>query len=155
MTPEQTKTALAHCEFFQGFSPQDIDGIVTLCQERSLDAGEYVFEQGDFGEHLYVIVDGQVFLERRLDLGERQANVTIAALGRGRVLGCWSTLLDEPHVLMCSASCTKPSRVLSLNGADLRRMMAENKEFGFLMLERLAFLLRDRVQSAYGALEKI
>ena len=155
MTPDQTKTALAHCEFFQGFFPPDIDRIVALCEEKSFAAGEYVFEQGDFGEHLYVIVDGQVFLERRLDLGERQANATIAALGRGRVMGCWSTLLDEPHILMCSASCAKPSRVLSLRGADLRRMMVENKEFGFFMLERLAFLLRDRVQSAYGALEKI
>jgi CRP/FNR family transcriptional regulator, cyclic AMP receptor protein len=33
--------------------------------------------------------------------------------------------------------------------------MTKDKVFGFQMLERLSFLLRDRIQSAYGAMEKI
>jgi hypothetical protein len=33
-------------------------------------------------------------------------------------------------------------------------MMTKNTEFGFNLLEKLCFLLRDRIQAAYGALEK-
>ncbi|MBL7174355.1 MAG: hypothetical protein ISS66_00895 [Desulfobacteraceae bacterium] len=47
------------------------------------------------------------------------------------------------------------SKVLVIKGAVLRRMMLENRELGFNILERLCFLLRDRIQSAYGAMEKI
>jgi hypothetical protein len=47
------------------------------------------------------------------------------------------------------------SKVLVIKGAVLRRMMIENRELGFNILERLCFLLRDRIQSAYGAMEKI
>jgi hypothetical protein len=47
------------------------------------------------------------------------------------------------------------SKVLVVQGAVLRRMMLENRELGFNVLERLCFLLRDRIQSAYGAMEKI
>jgi hypothetical protein len=34
-------------------------------------------------------------------------------------------------------------------------MMMGNKELGFQVLEKLCFLLRDRIQGALGAMEKI
>jgi CRP/FNR family cyclic AMP-dependent transcriptional regulator len=76
-------------------------------------------------------------------------------LGKGRVLGCWSTLLDLPHILMSSAACQKPTTTLAIKGADLRKIMISNAALGFNIMERLSFLLRDRIQAAYGAMEKI
>jgi hypothetical protein len=56
---------------------------------------------------------------------------------------------------MSSALCKKASKILIIKGADLRNMMLNNKELGFNVLERLCFMLRDRIQSAYGVIEKI
>jgi len=117
--------------------------------------GEYVFRQGDYGEHIYIIVEGQIYLERTVDLGTHKGNVVIEILGKGRVLGCWSTLLNMPHILMSSAVCQKPTKIVAIKGADLRRMMIGNTERGVNLMERLCFLLRDRIQAAYGAMEKI
>lgn len=94
-------------------------------------------------------------MERSIDLGNRKGNVVIEALGKGRVLGCWSTLLGEPHILMSSATCQKQTKVAVIKGSDLRQMMIDSSKLGFNILERLFFLLRDRIQSAYGAMEKI
>ncbi len=147
--------ALESSEFFKGLDAEEIGRVAGLCEPVTYEAGEFVFQQGDFGEHLYVIVDGQVFLERNMDLGHRQGHVVIAALGRGRVLGCWSTLLGEPHVLMSSAVCQKPTRLLAMRGDDIREMMVGNTAIGFKVMEKFCFLLRDRIQAAYGALEKL
>jgi CRP-like cAMP-binding protein len=117
--------------------------------------GGYIFRQGDFGEHLYVIAEGHIFLERSMDVGTRQGSVVIGILGKGRVFGCWSTLLDEPHNLMSSATCQKPTKIVTIKGSDLRNMMLDNADLGFKILERLCFLLRDRIEGVYGALEKI
>ncbi len=155
MENKEMLTALAGCEFFQGLQSADLDKLVPLCKERSYKNGEAVFTQGADGEYLYVIVNGQVSLERSIDLGVRKGTVTIEALEKGRVLGCWSTLLGEQHVLMSSAVCQKPTRLLALRGADLRYLMHSNKDLGFNVMEKFCFLLRDRVQAAYGALEKI
>ena len=81
--------------------------------------------------------------------------MVIEVLGKGKVLGCWSTLLGEPHILMSSAACQKPTTVVTINGSNLRQMMIDNSKIGFNLLERLCFLLRDRIQSAYGSIEKI
>ncbi len=146
---------LRSCEFFELLETRELSEVSNLGQVLTYQSGEYVFRQGDYGEHIYIIVDGQIYLERTVDLATHKGNVVIEILGKGRVLGCWSTLLDLPHILMSSAVCQKPTKIVAIKGADLRRMMIGNTTLGFNLMERLCFLLRDRIQAAYGAMEKI
>ena len=155
MDTSEILPVLESCEFFKGLERSDLEKIRALCEAKTYEPGAFVFRQGDFGEHLYIIAEGHIFLERSMDLGTQKGRAVIGILGRGRVFGCWSTLLDEPHNLMSSATCQKQTKVVSLKGADLREMMMGNKELGFQVLERLCFLLRDRIQGALGAMEKI
>jgi CRP-like cAMP-binding protein len=154
MELSETGEVLRGSKFFSDLAAVDIERLADICHTASYGAGETIFRQGDFGEHLYVIARGRVFLERTVDMGGRKGRVVIEALGRGRTLGCWSTLLAEPHVLMSTATCQESTDVVVVRGAELRAMMTENTEFGFSVLERLCFLLRERIQAAYGALEK-
>jgi CRP/FNR family cyclic AMP-dependent transcriptional regulator len=152
---QEIKNVLESCEFFRGLEQGIIDKIAELCQMETYEPGRYVFHQGDFGEQLFVIAEGHVFLERSMDLGKGSGNVVIGILGKGRVFGCWSTLLGEPHKLLSSATCQKPTKIVTIKGSDLRNMMLDNAELGFKILERLCFLLRDRIEGVYGAMEKI
>ena len=147
--------ALKNCEFFKGLDNRQVDHVVEICHAKTYEPGECVFRQGDFGEYIYVIADGRVLLQRALDLGNRKGNVTLDVLGEGRVLGCWSTLLDEPHLLMSTAICHQRSHLLAMKGADLRRMMEADQALGFKLMERFCVLLRHRIQTAYMAMEKI
>lgn len=155
MDTSEILPVLEGCEFFRGLEKGDLEKIATLCQAQTYGPGAFVFRQGDFGEHLYIIEEGHVFLERSMDLGTQKGRAVIGILGKGRVFGCWSTLLDEPHNLLSSATCQKQTKVVALKGADLREMMMGDRELGFQVLERLCFLLRDRIQGALGAMEKI
>ena len=151
----EIKEILAQAELFKGLEEGDIERLVDLCSEMSYTAGAYPFRQGDLGDNIYVIAEGQICLERTRDLGERSAKVVVASLGKGKVFGCWSTLLGEAHYLLCSALCSKATRILVLNGADLRKEMLGNTKLGCRVLERLCFLLRERLHGVYGAMEKI
>jgi CRP-like cAMP-binding protein len=155
MDTQQIITILNHSKFFESLDPEDIEKVCPLCQPRSYANGEYLFQQGDFGEHLYVIAEGQAYLERTIDLDTRRGRVTIDTLGKGRLLGCWSTLLGEPHTLMSSAVCAKPTQVLTIRGPDLRNLMLSDMRLGFRLMEKFCYLLRERIQAAYGAMEKI
>ena len=146
---------LQDSKFFTGMSQDDIEKVAALCRIIDYQAGDFVFRQGEYGEFLYIIISGQVFLERTMQTGAHKGRVLIEALGKGRTLGCWSTLLGEEHLLMSSASCKKATTMLALPGRELRDMMTLGTDFGFQIMERLCFLLRDRIQAAYGALDKI
>jgi CRP-like cAMP-binding protein len=147
--------ALECCELFNGLEKSDIEKIAGLCQVETYKPGEYIFRQGELGECLYIIAEGHVFLERSIDLGPRKGNAVISILGKGSVLGCWSTLLDEPHNLMASATCQRGTTVVVMRGAELRDMMLKNIGLGINVFRKLCYILRDRLQGAFGAMEKI
>jgi CRP-like cAMP-binding protein len=105
--------------------------IVAVCKEKEYKAGDYIFRQGDFGEYLYVIVEGNIVLERWKALGARKGTAVIGILGKGGAMGCWSTLLGESCNHMASAACRKPAKVVAIQGSDLRDMMLSSREFGF------------------------
>lgn len=155
MEPSEIYQALERSEFFRGLQQSDIEKIAGLCRIKAYEPGQYIFQQGEEGENILVIAEGKVALERTVELGSRKGTVLIGLLGKGRVLGCWSTLIGEPHNLLSSAFCQLPTRVLVLKGAELRSVMRQNTALGFRVLERLCFVLRDRIQAVYGAMEKI
>ena len=155
MDPSEIINALERCEIFSGLEKDEIKKIAGLCWVERFKPGEYIFRRGQLGENIYVIAEGHVFLERAIDLGLRKGNAIIGTLGKGRALGCWSSLLDEPHHLMASAACQKATRVVILRGADLRNMMLDNVDLGLNVFRKLCIILRGRLQGAYGAMEKI
>jgi CRP-like cAMP-binding protein len=146
---------LEKCELFSGLNKGEVEKIAGLGHLETYEAGENMLNQGDFGENLYIIAEGMVVLERSIDLGTRRGSAVIGLLGRGRALGCWSTLLGEPHTYMSSAKCRKPTKAVVIKGQSLREMMLGNLTLGFKVLERLCFILRDRIHGAFGAMENV
>jgi CRP-like cAMP-binding protein len=146
---------LENCELFSGLNRDEIEKIATLGHVEMYEVGENILNQGDFGEELYIIAEGHVFLERAIDVGTRKGSAIITILGRGKALGSWSTLIGETHTLGSSAVCRKPTKVIVIKGPALREMMLDNFQLGFKVLERLCFILRNRIRGAYGAMENI
>jgi CRP/FNR family cyclic AMP-dependent transcriptional regulator len=155
MDQSKIMDVLENCDLFRNLDGKEIEKIAALCHFETYETGDSILNQGDFGDTLYIIEEGHVFLERAIDLGTRKGNVIISLLGKGRALGCWSTLLGQAHTLMASTRCRRSTRVIAFKGLELREMMLSDPQLGFKVLERLCFILRDRIQGAYGALENI
>lgn len=155
MTPEQMQHALSHCEFFKELDPPSIEKISRICTPESYEVGQALFHQGDLDEHLYVIAEGHAVLQRSVDLRTRRGTVVIDTLGKGRVLGAWSTILGESHILMSSAIAQKPLVTVRISGVRLRQLMKDDALIGRKVLEQLCFLLRNRISAAYGAMDNI
>lgn len=155
MDQSEIYQALERSEFFRELDKKDIEKVAGLCREETFEPGQTIFRQGDTGDRLYIIAEGQVALERTVDLGTRKGTVVIGTIGKGRAFGCWSTLLGKPHSFLSSASCQKSTKAVFFNGSEIRALMLSNTALGFCILERLCFFLRDRIQSVYGAMEKI
>ena len=155
MNNGEVLNTLEDCELFQGLDREQIEQIAGLASVKECDAGESIFRQGDFGGELYVIAEGHVALERSIDVGARKGSAKIGVLGKGRTLGCWGTLLGVPHTLLSSATCVKPSKIITIQGQALRQIMLRDPLLGFRVMERICSILRERLQGAYGAMERI
>ena len=65
------------------------------------------------------------------------------------------TLVGEQHIQMCSARCDRPSTVISIECSRLREVIVENQNIRVKILEKLALILRDRIESSYAAVESL
>ncbi len=133
---------LRRFSFFAGVDPALLKEIAMLGEEVSVQAGEWIFHQGDPAEALYIILEGTVDLKMNLDeAGTRQ--VDACTLVEGDIVG-WSALV-EPHIYTLRAAAASPTRLAKLDGAGLRNLMARDPATGYWIMQRLAQVLAKRL----------
>lgn len=155
MSSEIVET-LKNCDLFASLSEAELEviasGVATAWKTKEYKSGDHIFEQGQHSTKLYVIADGQVLLERSLNVGDRSSPWPLGMLGKGRAVG-WSALLFGPRSLSASAVCQKPTRVISIEGSGLRSILEKQPQIGFKIMDRLAYMLGERLQAAYNTVE--
>ena len=110
--------------------------VATLLEETPITAGQTLFEKGDLGDCLYVIVDGEV----RVHDGER----TLNHLQAGDIFGEMAILSAEPR--MASVSAVEDALLLRLAQEPFYELMDDRSEVARGIILVLSRYLRDRVQ---------
>jgi CRP-like cAMP-binding protein len=106
-------TVLSSSPLFEMLSKPELDYVSELTRPRRYTAGQAVFEEGELGDSLYVIVSGEVEVLRRDRSGQMQV---IATLGSPQFFGEMS-LIDKEY-----RSATVKAKI----DAELLQLTAEN-----------------------------
>jgi CRP-like cAMP-binding protein len=104
---------------------------------RDFPAGAVVFEEGDPGSRMYVVVSGAVRIEKRV--GSR--SLTLAVLGPGEAFGEMALLEDAPR--SAAAVVERPARILEIDEDAFEDLVRNNGEVALRLLRRLSARLRD------------
>jgi CRP-like cAMP-binding protein len=108
--------------------------------ERSFEAGETVFDEGDPGGVLYVIQSGMVELVRSGPDGPR----LVARLAPGEFFGEMGVLLGRPRSVRAVAASA--SRLIELDPATFEEMCVAQPEIAIRVIQRLAARVIDLEQ---------
>jgi len=143
--------------FFAGLDHEHIVTLAKVAEEMSIDAGEYLFHEGDQLDHFYMVLEGAAAIVIEVpasDVDHKLAEqftgsmttkeVVISAIGPGEVFG-WSALVP-PHDATTSCKATTPCRVTSFDARELLRIFTEQCDFGYLMIQKMAQVVRDRLR---------
>jgi len=156
MVSSEIIEGLGTCELFDVLTETEMQMLTTSIADaweiKEYQAGDHIFDQGELSSRLYVIVSGQVLLQRSVDMGKKKAQWPLGLLGKGRAMG-WSALLYGPRYATASAICQKPGQVVSIEGASLRSVLERQPRAGFKVMDRLACMLGERLKAAYNTLE--
>jgi len=158
MVSSEIIEGLRNCELFALLNEEEIGALSTslgdVSEIKAYEAGDYIFEQGEYTARLYIIIDGQVLLQRSVSINvkDRTAVWPLGLLGRGRVMG-WSALLYGPRHVTASAICQKPTRVITIEGSALRSELEKAPALGLKIMDRLACILGERLRAAYNTME--
>lgn len=105
-------------QMFEETSEELLTEIARILEEIDVEKDEEIFEKGDIGDSMYIIIEGQV----RIFDGERTINV----LGEKEIFGELALLDPEPR--SASVAATRPSRLFRLDRETFSQLMAGNIE---------------------------
>ena len=156
MASAETMDGLKSCELFRLLNEGEMQVLLSLlgdaCELNEYKGGDHIFDQGELSSRLYVIVEGQVLLQRSVDIGSKKAAWPLGLLGKGRAMG-WSATLYGPRYSTASAICQKPSQVIAIDGSHLRVVLEKQPRIGFKVMDSLACMLGERLKAAYNTME--
>jgi CRP-like cAMP-binding protein len=121
---------------FSDISERGLVDAATVLEELRAEPEKLIFEKGDTGNSLYIIVEGTV----RVHDGEK----TIATLGPGEVFGELAALDPEPR--MASVTVTEAALLLRMGHAELDELMGEHPEVAIGIIRVLCRRLRKQTQ---------
>jgi CRP-like cAMP-binding protein len=128
--------------FFAGLGEHTLKQIAMLTEEEEVEAGEWLFREGDEARLLYLVLDGAVTLTLRLVEGDENV-AEVSTLGMGELVG-WSSLV-APHTYKLGAQVIQKTKVISFDADSLRGLLDENPVVGYQMMQNLSKVMGERL----------
>lgn len=126
----------------QKLSSLEINFLSTLSKEKRLAAGEVLFREGDPGDHLYVVLEGQVRISKSLSGAGEEA---LAIMGRGDYFGEMALIDEQPRSADARAH-DDGAVVLAIPSDALRNILDPGKVSSLRLLKILCGLIAKRLR---------
>ena len=127
--------------FFDQLSNRQLNTVSDIMFKRAYDIDESIFEEGQPGAALFLILDGKVAIEIR-----RESSTTrLAVLQRGAFFGEMALLDDSPR--SANARALERTRTLALYRNDLNGLMHRHARTACQIYRSLAAMIGDRLRS--------
>tara|TARA_E500000075_G_C6920435_1_gene283870 strand:- start:292 stop:738 length:447 start_codon:yes stop_codon:yes gene_type:complete len=129
---------LSKLPLFHDMKPEILADLAQITLEKVYPKSENIFEKGDEGSSLYIIVEGAVRIHDASDANK--ASKTLAVLKEGEFFGELSILDNETR--SASATAQDDSILLEIGQHSFQRLMVENFELSQNLLASLAHRIR-------------
>ncbi|HEX8919058.1 MAG TPA: cyclic nucleotide-binding domain-containing protein [Chloroflexota bacterium] len=132
-------------DLFSGIAGEDLAPLATVAEEARFKAGDILIRQGEVGDGLYIIVDGEVEIRASSDS-------QIAVRRSGSVIGEMAVLSGQ----LRSATCIAASEVLALRMLrdDFLEMLAERPALALGIINILTQRLTEVTQRLANTSER-
>jgi CRP/FNR family transcriptional regulator, cyclic AMP receptor protein len=134
---EDAERVLRRAPLFEGLDEENARGLRRQLMEVKLARGEHLFQEGQDGDRLFVVLDGKMKLTRAAVDGRENL---LGVLGPGEMFGELS--LFDPRPRTSSASAVTDATLAALGHDALRRTLQDHPEVSLHMLQALARRLR-------------
>lgn len=135
-------TYLENIELFAALPKGHLDQLEGKLQERVFTAGEELFQLGDAGDELFIVVDGKIAIYAPSD---NQTNIQpIRVFTPGETLGELALLDNKPRSM--AARAITEAKTLVLTGEDFRALVTSGPDMTLLFMANLADKIRYTTQ---------
>jgi CRP-like cAMP-binding protein len=127
---------------FKGLSEAQLQRVTAVAKEIQIPKGQWLFQEGNAADRVYVLKDGAVELLTRVN-GEYELPIKIIR-SKG---GCFGTsALIPPYEYSLSSKCAGDAALLEIRRDDLEKLNVADPALGCAVMKNLAQHLLDRLK---------
>ena len=132
---------LATIDLFSGLKPEALELVAKVATDESHAVGTKIFQHGDAGDKLYLILEGKVRISREVPgMGEE----ALAVVGPGQVFGEMALLDDSPR--SADARVHERCRLLAIPKDGFDDLLFLHKDLAYEVLWNVVRLLVARLR---------
>lgn len=134
---------LAAHPFFAGLGDEALTLLAGCAQNVHVNPDEYLFHEGNAADTFYVVRRGRVALEV---YSPSTGPLVVDTMEDADVVG-WSWLVP-PYRWFFDARAVEPTSLIAMDGACLRGKCDEDPRLGYVLMQRIAGVMFQRLQAA-------
>ncbi len=139
---EAARRLLSGHAFLAGFPPEAVELVADRAEVVTFRPGVLLFREGSTADIAYLMTKGHVAIEVH---APNRGPIVVETIGVGHVVGLsWAA---PPFRYQFDARAVDEVEVVCVDAARLRVALAEHPMLGFLLLDRLAAVILDRLQA--------
>ena len=138
---------LRNVAIFKDLDDGELARVAEVCKEQTFNLGEYVFREGEQGNRLYLIVEGEVRISRVVPGSGEEA---LAVLKPGALFGEMAVFDRSERSTDAIANGT--AKCLTITRSDFELLLDFNRELAYKVLWACVRLLSARLRSTNDSL---
>ena len=138
---------LKNVPLFKDLDAAELDEVADICREERFVSGEYIFREGESGNRLYLITEGEVRISRDVPGSGEEA---LAVLKPGAVFG--EMAVFDRSDRSTHAISNGGTTVLTITRADFEMLLDFNRELAYKVLWAVTRLLSARLRNTNDSL---
>ncbi len=146
LTLEEAVAALRSHDFFAELTEAELQEVARLAYECRWSADSPIIHEREEARNFCLLLDGLVALEKEVRLGPHSParRAIVEYLKPGDMMG-WSSLVP-PYLYTQSGVAVHATRALCLDGQALRALMQRYPHIGYVVMNRVAEVIRSRLE---------
>jgi CRP/FNR family transcriptional regulator, cyclic AMP receptor protein len=132
---------------FRDLEDGELARVAEVCREQSFVSGEFIFREGESGNRLYLIVEGEVRISRTIPGSGEEA---LAVLKPGAMFGEMSVF--DRSERSTDAISNGGTRCLTIARSDFELLLDFNREIAYKVLWSVVRMLSGRLRSTNDSL---
>jgi CRP-like cAMP-binding protein len=143
MASEALADILSQNPWFQSLEPAHFDKLLAIASLDAWEDGQTIFAEGEQDNHLYLVLEGRVAIEKYMP---NRGRVTILTLGTSEIFG-WSAVLPVIGTRTATARAVGSVQAVAFDSAALRQACDDDHDLGYLVYRRLTNIIAGRLSA--------
>lgn len=132
---------LAHIPWFLELSPSQLASLAQISSACHYQAGDVIFCEGDAEDCLYILLEGQAEASVHVP---GKGNAVLYQIEPLDILG-WSVLTPVVRQRTVTVRTVTNARAICFNSQLLRQMCEDDRNFGYIIMRRIANVVASRL----------